>query len=332
MCTMIKQRLSGLIGSDSGGIAVTTAILLMVFLGLASLAFDIGHVAMVKSELRRTADAAALAGAMGLAPYTGSVTNPTPNWTQGETKAHEVIAKAANLADGQAFTTADGIVTHGYWLLNPPAGSTQTLPSARPTTAAYVPEPGVRVTLNRTVTMFLAPLVGAASTQVVSATATAIIVEAYSIRKLPPIAVSEDTVYNNVNGNIVMDISDQDIKVQSNKGDAGWFNLDGGNSVPSVLFSDPLTAAETPIYLVPGTKATLTDLVSAGQTIILPVVDAVDQKVWKTISGFAGFYVEEIGANDIKGHFVTKVFNPFVNPTPYNSTNSPVWSTPRLVQ
>ena len=331
MLNRVKERLTVLGGSSSGAVAATTALLLTVFLGLAAMAFDIGHVAVVKSEMQRTADAAALAGAMGLTPYTGTMANPTPNWAQGQSKAHEVIAKAANQADNQVFSTTDGTVTYGYWSLNPPTNYSQ-LPTVRPTTATYQPQPAIKVTLNRTVTLFLSPVVGGAGQKTVSATATAIIPETYSVSNIAPVAVSEDTVYNYTQGNKVLDLADQDVKPQSNKGDAAWFNLDGGNSVPSVRYSQPLTSAQTQIYLVPGTKATLTDTISQGQTIVLPVVDNVTQKAWENIIGFAAFYVSSLDANSMHGHFVNKFFDPFVLPTAYNGTNSPVWGTPRLVQ
>ena len=107
----------------------------------------------------------------------------------------------------------------------------------------------------------------------------------YGVTGLPPIAFAWDVVYNIVNGTTVVDTTEQDIKIQSNKGLAGWFNLDGGNSVPSVRIAAPLIAEPAGIttgsqlYMVPGTKATLTDLMTAGETIIVPVVqNDFDQK------------------------------------------------------
>ena len=59
---------------ESGAVAVVVAITFIVLCGFVSLALDLGHIVMVKGELQRTADAAALAGAMGFLPYT----NPGP--------------------------------------------------------------------------------------------------------------------------------------------------------------------------------------------------------------------------------------------------------------
>jgi hypothetical protein len=164
-------------------------------------------------------------------------------------------------------------VDYGYWLLAPPTGYVQTLPKARPTTEAYLPEPAIKVTLSRNATYYLAPLIGVTSPKNLSATATEILPELYGITGVPPIAVAWDVVHNIVTGTTVIDVTEQDIMIQSNKGLAGWFNLNGGNSIGSV--SDQVFTAgtgTTKIYMVPGTKATLTDFITQGSTIIMPVV------------------------------------------------------------
>ena len=165
-----------------------------------------------------------------------------------------------------------------------------------PVLSAYLPEPAVNVTLSRNITLYFAPLVGVSSPQTVSATATAILPEAYQTTGIPPVAVSWDTVYNTVGGTVEIDVVEQNIKTQSNKDIAGWFNLDGGNSVPSVRIDVPMVAdptgisTGTQIYMVPGTKATLTDYITAGETIVMPVVQDVSQKQgWESIIGWAAF-------------------------------------------
>ena len=229
------------------------------------------------------------------------------------------------------FTTSDGTVDYGYWLFAPPAGYVQTLPKARPTTASYLPVPAIIVTVSRNVTLSFAPVVGVTNPRIVRATATAILPESYSVTNLPPIAVSEEVAYNTIGGNLVADVVDQDIKIQSQKGKAGWFNLSGDNSVPSVRFSDPLISTETQIYLVPGSKATLTDLIAEGQTVVLTVVAQVDDKKWMPIVGFAAFKIDSLGANSMTGHFVEQYFDPDIVPTAGTGTISGVGGTPKLV-
>jgi hypothetical protein len=332
-----KQKLT-LLFNESGATAIFFALTLSVLCGFVALAFDVGHMVMVRAELQRTADAAALAGVTGLVPYTGSVPQ-TPAWASAVAKAHDMISNPANLADNLQFTTDDGIVEYGYWLLSPPADYVQTLPTARPTTAAYLPEPAIKVMVSRQVTLSFAPIVGVTNPRTVSATAIAILPEKYGVTGLPPMAVAWDVVYNNVGGTTVVDASEQDIKIQSNKGLAGWFNLNGGNSVPSVRIDAPQTAKPagfgggSQIYMVPGTKATLTDYIVQGSTFIVPVVqNGFNQKEYYPIIGWAAFQVDSLGANSMTGHFVTQYFDPTIDPDQRTDPEALfVSGTPQLV-
>jgi Flp pilus assembly protein TadG len=334
MHTIRTKKILTLAHNESGATAIVFALALTVLCGFVALALDVGHLVMAKAELQRTADAAALAGAMGLLPYIDTGT-PTPNWTQGQSKAHAIISNAANQADGQVFTDTDGTVLYGYWLLNPPAGYAQIpLSTVRTTTVAYLPEPAVNVTLSRNVTLYFAPVVGVSSPTTVSATATAILPEDYQTTGLPPIAMDYNTVYTTVKGTVEIDVLTQDIKIQSNGGIAGWFNLDGGNSVPSVRIDTPLTSPTSQIYLVPGTKATLTDYMTNGETIVVPVVQTVSQKIWAPIIGFAAFQIDPsgLGSNSITGHFVDQYYDPNVVPVAGTPTTAvAVAGTPKLV-
>jgi Flp pilus assembly protein TadG len=318
---------------ESGAVAIVFVLVFAALCGFVALAVDLGHIVTAKSELQRTADAAALAGAMGLLPYTNLGLNQEPNWLQGQSKAHALISNAANEVDNQTLSLTDGTVTYGYWSLKPPAGYVQVPLSIVPPPDANLPEPAVNVTLSRNVTLYFAPLVGVSSPKTVSATATAILPAAYQDTNVPPLAVSYDTVYNNVGGTVQIDLAQQDFKIQSNGGIAGWFNLDGGNSVPSVRISAPLTSSTSQVYLVPGTKATLTNYMSNGQTIVVPVIQDVSQKVWATIIGWAAFQIDPdgLGANSITGHFVDQYFDPNVVPTAGKGLISDVAGTPKLV-
>ena len=328
---------------ESGAAAVVIAIIFTVLCGFGALAFDIGHMVMVKAELQRTVDAAALAGAMSLVPYNDPGINQMPNWAQGESKAHDIIHESANQSDNHTFSITDGTIIHGYWLLKPPANYVQPkqppdtpLPVAGPFAAGSYPEPAINVTLSKNVDLYLAPLIGISGQKTVSATATAILPEGYCTTGIPPIAVDTDTVYNtDPNGTLTIDLSEQTVKPQSNKGAAGWFNLSGDNSVPSVRINAPLTSAHDQIYMVPGTKATLMDFVTEGETIVLPIVDDLSQKEWKDIVGWAAFKVDVLNANSMEGHFVNKYYDPNVIPTADAGTPtiypSALSGTPKLV-
>jgi Flp pilus assembly protein TadG len=317
---------------ESGAVAIVVALIFTTLCGFVALAVDIGHIVRVKAELQRTADAAALAGAMGLAPYTGPLTNQTPDWSQGQKKALAIINNAANEADNQIFTLTlnDSLPVTGYWLLNPPQGYVQPpLPAARPTTAAYLPEPGIQVTLSRNVSLYFAPLVGISSPKTVSAAAIAILPEAYSTKNPAPIAVSKDTVTNLVDTNVVIDTSDQGIKVNSNNGAAGWYNMTGENDVGAIQ-NTLLPVGTTQIYMMPGAMATA--MGGAGTTIVVPVVQTVDQKTWPAIIGFAGFRIDSISGPTMTGRFVSVYFDANALPTPGDGNNLyGVSGTPKLV-
>jgi hypothetical protein len=132
---------------------------------------------------------------------------------------------------------------------------------------------------------------------------------------------------------MIIDVGEQDVKPQSNKGFASWFNLSGGNDVPSVRIDTPLSSAGDQLYLLPGTKATLTDFITEGETIVLPVVDNIVTKGWEDIIQWAAFKVTHLDANSMHGHFVDQYFDPNVIPTSGNPSALPsaVSATPKLV-
>jgi hypothetical protein len=335
-----KQKWAPPLG-ESGAVAIYFLLIFSALCGIAGLAVDYGNMVRVRAEVQRTADAAALAGASGLVPYTGTAPSQTPAWANGVAKAHTLINNAGNKADNLQFGAGEGAVVYGYWLVAPPTGYTQTLPTARPSTAAYLPEPAMKVTLSRNVSLYLAPLVGVTSPKTVSATAIAILPEGYGTTGFPPVAVSLDTVYNpdpTHPGTYVIDISEETIKPQSNKGVAGWININGGNSVPSVridaqMIADPTgVATGSKVYAVPGTKATLTDYMAVGDTIVMPVVQDVSKMAWMPILEWAAFKIDALSANSMTGHFVTPWFDPNVKPAPYEGgTIGNVSGTPKLV-
>lgn len=66
---VLKRRARRLFPDQSGSVIVITAVSMLMIMGFACLAVDLGHLYMVKSELQRAADATALAGARGLFPF-----------------------------------------------------------------------------------------------------------------------------------------------------------------------------------------------------------------------------------------------------------------------
>lgn len=111
---------------QSGAMALTVALWMITLLGFVALAFDVGHLFIVRNELQNAADAAALAGANCLTRSTAgagcsSAPSATLNWAAAESQAFQAVG--ANKSDGSPLVTAT--IQSGYWNLN---GGTQMQP------------------------------------------------------------------------------------------------------------------------------------------------------------------------------------------------------------
>ncbi len=140
-----KLNLSNRTGwrESSGTVAIVTGICLLVIMGMAGLALDLGQFYVVKSELQRAADAGALAGARALYPPTLSswVRNQTPLCAAAGAAATTIAT--ANLVDGSAPTVSTPQT--GNWSWNTSGGGAFTANcSTNPFTNA------VKVTVQRT--------------------------------------------------------------------------------------------------------------------------------------------------------------------------------------
>jgi Flp pilus assembly protein TadG len=108
----MRHRSRSFSRDDSGAMMVLGGILMVVLLGFAALAIDIGHLCVVKNELQNAADAGSMAGANNLAPYLPT-NPPTPDFDSAETVARE--ATNANQTDYTLIT--DPVVDVGYYNL-----------------------------------------------------------------------------------------------------------------------------------------------------------------------------------------------------------------------
>lgn len=114
-----KHLVKRLIAKNShGSVLVLIALLLIVFIGIAALAIDIGHLSTTKNELQNVADAAALAGA----GYLGSVYEGLPpaqhgthNFDKNEVVNAVKAVAAKNKASGVAIDIDANDVTVGMW-------------------------------------------------------------------------------------------------------------------------------------------------------------------------------------------------------------------------
>lgn len=137
------------LSKQKGAMLITTAFFLIVVIGFAAVAVDVGHLLIARNELQNGADAAALAGANCLDKTTAgsgtdctSTISGTLNWAIAATKATNSIG--LNKTDGT--TLVDGTVTTGYKnLTGTPAG-------LQPTTLSPVTvndRPAVMVSLSK---------------------------------------------------------------------------------------------------------------------------------------------------------------------------------------
>ncbi len=101
----MNKRWQTIISDQSGAIAVMAVLLLTALLSAAALGVDYGYMAWVQNDLKKAAEAGALAGANAL----GTVSNPS--WSVGQTKATSIVKE--NSVAGQLLT--DCTVTYGYW-------------------------------------------------------------------------------------------------------------------------------------------------------------------------------------------------------------------------
>jgi len=144
---------------QKGAMLITVSLWFIALIGLTALAFDVGHLMVVRNELQNAADAAALAGANCLNKTTaGSGTDctntksPTLNWAIASTKATSSIG----LNKSDSVGLVDGVVQTGYWNVNGGTAlqSTSLSPLGPCTVAGGVmttacDKPAVMVTLRR---------------------------------------------------------------------------------------------------------------------------------------------------------------------------------------
>jgi Flp pilus assembly protein TadG len=92
---------------QKGSVTVIAALGILLILGMVGLAVDLGHLYVVKSELRRGADAGAMAGVRSLFPYpVSSAALPlTPDCSAAVSQGRAICQ--ANLVEGETATIAN---------------------------------------------------------------------------------------------------------------------------------------------------------------------------------------------------------------------------------
>ena len=93
---------------QTGAVAIMVALLLIVFIGFAALAVDLGHLYVVRNELQNGADAGALAGARFLYNDSGTAVNTGANQIA-------IDAATANKSEKTSVEVTSDEVQRGHW-------------------------------------------------------------------------------------------------------------------------------------------------------------------------------------------------------------------------
>jgi Flp pilus assembly protein TadG len=323
-------------------VVIMAALLMVVFLGLAALALDLGYLYVVRTELQNAADAAALAGAGHLYPrtVTGAVVSVVPPEWGAAAYAASTNAPA-NKAGGATLTDYD--VQTGYWNL---ASGVLQSPLGAPGTQDA---PAVQVTVRKTgglnngpVRLFFANALGIGTSDV-RATATAVTAcpgVAYP-GALFPVAIRKSVAdqasdFGSRSSTIKLG-SDYHYPADS----AGqWTSFDvDANDTPTIrkLIEDgnpnTLTNLDT-IWIQPGTKATIYNEVPLNIDVALPVVLDTNFETHARVKivGFIGFHITAAKGGSqkyVEGYFTSFLYIPQSGPVgPCYGAYTP----PRLVQ
>ena len=315
---------------------ILVALSLIVLMGFAGIAIDVGAMMLTRNELQNAADAAALAGAGALyqknvcpAPPASCYDN-LPNWTRG----HDSATNAVKPTFGNKVTHValdSSVVTWGYWnLTGTPAGMQSPTKSPLVTGDAaaikvrIVKSPGQN---NGSLSLFLAPLMGI-NTQPMQASAVAVVAYPSSIAPHE----SFPTAINNCMYTLFWDFATNQPKIDSLTGQPYVFRIgssyhygacDSGqwtsmftdaNDVPTVrdLIQNgnptPVAIGDS-IWIQPGTKNSLYNDVIVPSTTLLPVVQDVSSSTHAKamVMGFGPFMITaSVGGSQkyIEGHFV----------------------------
>jgi hypothetical protein len=307
----MHKRLKGFMADQSGALATSVALVMVVLLAMAALVIDYGHMAWVQDELKTAADAGALAGAKCLVPYVG--TPATPDWISGQNKANQTVL--LNRADAEPLTNAQ--VEYGFWSL---AAKTLQSPGIAPTNSDL---PAIRVTIAKTagqndgpVRMFFASIFGENSRDL-CARAVAVITGPYNI---PPGGAFPLAMPKDLLDQYQWDRDPpQTVQVGGFITDGQWTSFFiGANDVPTIrelmASGNPsnLTVGDN-IWIEPGIKTTLYEEAATklGQTVIVPVVSSdFSTHAYTPILGFASFVIDAAEGGDdkyIQGHFIKNI-------------------------
>jgi Flp pilus assembly protein TadG len=322
---------------EEGAVLPIMAVYLLVGIGVLAMAVDLGHIFLVKSELQRTADAAALAGALRLmTPSSGvssGVTAASPDCTRAITSAQAVGTQ--NKTDAQTTTLANIAVSLGIW--NGATFSDTGCASPNLVNA-------VQVKASRIIDVFFGGILTGSRTMNLSALATVLVGTVGALPpgyKTLPLAVDSDKLPSN-GEKLVMHLN-------PTPGDDGcWHTFFWQNPAASLLRDIINGDVDTPSlkegdYIKVKEGVSDSDLKALGRElqknggtwdVVLPVIPPDSHTGWAEVQGFAAVRMTlvESQGGDKRVEFIT--LNNKLAPTTYpGGTNYYGLSTgtPKLV-
>lgn len=310
-------NISAILKSDKGATLVYVALLLVIFLGIAAFAIDIGYHTIVRNQLQNAADAAAIAACNTLYDRTGGPVKfpaPPPDWAAASAEAATAIT--INKADNKPLST--GAIATGWWDITQPSLGLR----ANTITPAANDGPAVRVTITKSAGQNAGPIVNffgqilGVSTADSGATATAVAASPGSVRpgSVLPIAIYKLVAdqWGTYNSPL------KTIKIGSDyhypPSVAGqWTSFkdvdNSASNLKKLVVTGNLTELSIgeKIYIAPGTKASPYKEIPVPSDIVLPVIDDIDPKTMQPIVGFIGFHITDSnqGKKYIEGYFTT---------------------------
>ena len=331
-----------------GAVTIMFAIFLVVLLGFAALALDLGRINLAKVQLQNAADAAALGGA-------GSLVNSllsTYDWYAAEQKG--LVLAQHNIVNGEQISQAT--IEAGYW--NSSDGFRHHGASGVPVTGDV---PAVRATValtsdqnNGPLKLFFAPFLGFNESNISASAIAAIYPPAggvgmfpfafnHCIAKLLWDSNTNSPKLDSSGQPITFKIQDPYPSVSCYSGE--WTTFDTvSNSVSDVIDlmdkgnNTAITVGDL-IWIQPGTKTSLYKEASKHIDETFPffiVANFMGKKGWRPVIAIIGFKITDVndkGNNKyIEGHFTNpKIFPGLI---PGNGSGVPygAFTPPYLVQ
>lgn len=332
-----KKMLRKLRRREDGTTLPIMAVYLLVAVGVLALVIDLGHIFLVKSELQRTADAAALAGALRLmTPSTGLTPGVMPasvDCSRAITAGEAVGTQ--NDTDGQPTTLANLAISLGTW--NGTAFTDTGCANPSQVNA-------VRAVASRTADIYFGGILTGSNTINLSASATVLVGTVGGLPpgyKTLPIAVDSDKLPSN--GEKLV------LRLNPTPGDDGcWHTYFWQNPAASLLRDIINGDVETPLikegdYIKVKEGVAASDLQTLSQQlaqhggtwdVVLPVIPPDSHTGYAEVLGFASVRLTHVQTTGGDKRIEMETLNNKLAPTtlPGGSTYYGLSTgTPRLV-